>query len=91
MLVHASSYLDFKEEVLKMGNVEEQEEVGVIQNAKVKMLNIFLLGLVFCFLFTGFNTMSQTSVTSISSLNPPNSIHRISSLKEPRTTNQALK
>jgi len=44
-----------------MGNVEEQEEVGLIQNAKVKMLNIFLLGLVFCFLFTGFNTMSQTA------------------------------
>jgi len=29
-------------------------------HTKTKMFNIFLLGLCFCFVFTGFNTMSQT-------------------------------
>ena len=31
-------------------------------NEKTKMLNIFLLGLCFCLVFTGFNTMGQTQV-----------------------------
>ena len=56
-----------------MGNVEDQEEVGVIQNAKVKMLNIFLLGLVFCFLFTGFNTMSGIQTLIFNSATNKNS------------------
>ena len=29
---------------------------------KVKMLNIFLLGLCFCLVFTGFNSMGQNQV-----------------------------
>jgi len=37
----------------------KEEKVG-IENGKVKMLNIGLLGLLFCFIFTGFNTMGQT-------------------------------
>jgi len=41
------------------GDGEEEEEV-VILNPKTKMFNIFLLGLCFCFVFTGFNTLSQT-------------------------------
>ena len=41
---------------------EESVEIG---NAKLKMLNIFLLGLCFCFVFTGFNTMGQTQVGRI--------------------------
>ena len=48
------------EEVMENG--EAEDEVVVIQHAKVKMLNIFLLGLCFCFLFTGFSTMSQNQV-----------------------------
>jgi len=38
----------------------EEEEVVEILHAKRKMFNIFLLGLCFCFVFTGFNTLSQT-------------------------------
>ena len=37
-------------------------KVVVILHAKRKMFNIFLLGLCFCFVFTGFNTLSQTQV-----------------------------
>jgi hypothetical protein len=37
-------------------------EVVVIKNAKVKMLNVFLVGLCFTGVFTGFNTMGQTQV-----------------------------
>ena len=40
----------------------DMEGEGVIKNVKVKMLNIFLLGCCFCFVFTGFNTMGQTQV-----------------------------
>ena len=32
---------------------------------KVKMLNIFLLGLCFCLVFTGFNSMGQNQVNRI--------------------------
>ena len=31
-----------------------------MEERNTKALNIFLLGLTFCLLFTGFNTMSQT-------------------------------
>ena len=31
-------------------------------NAKLKMFNVFLLGLCFFFVFAGFNTMGQTQV-----------------------------
>ena len=50
-----------------MGNPEEmqKEDEGGIQHAKTKMLNIFLLGLCFCFVFTGFNTMGQTQVIGL--------------------------
>ena len=40
-------------------------KVVEILHAKRKMFNIFLLGLCFCFVFTGFNTLSQTQVIMI--------------------------
>lgn len=42
------------------GEGSEQGDDGTVLHAKTKMLNIFLLGLCFCFVFTGFNTMGQT-------------------------------
>ena len=33
------------------------------------MFNIFLLGLCFCFVFTGFNTLSQTQVVPANNMN----------------------
>ena len=48
--------------------INDSQEV-VILNPKTKMFNIFLLGLCFCFVFTGFNTLSQTQVGPAKNMN----------------------
>ena len=52
---------------LQLKKIDSQEVV--ILNPKTKMFNIFLLGLCFCFVFTGFNTLSQTQVGPAKNMN----------------------
>jgi len=57
-----------------MSDKDEDGTVTSPQNNKTKMFNIFLLGLCFCFVFTGFNTMGQTQALIYSSANSTNEI-----------------
>ena len=45
-----------------MAGDDEVDAALSSQNTKTKMFNVLLLGLCFCFVFTGFNTMGQTQV-----------------------------
>ena len=60
---HQSGYIALENCCLVQSGSHVNKELSKMIEERVKLLNVFILGLCFCLVFTGFITVGQTQVT----------------------------
>ena len=60
---HQTGYIALENCCLVQSGSHVNKELSKMKEERVKLLNVFVLGLCFCLVFTGFITVGQTQVT----------------------------
>ena len=62
-IAHQTGYIALENCCLVQSGSHVNKELSKMIEERVKLLNVFVLGLCFCLVFTGFITVGQTQVT----------------------------